>query len=70
MCLLLKLLIHQYASCSPGVTNVKTYSAPGQGESVGLHVEADPEAGSKANRSKGGSLSVSETRNQNLTMRK
>ena len=67
MCLLPPPPILQYASCSPSVTNVKMYSTPGQGESFGLHVEEDPEAGSKASRSKGRLLSMSETRNCNLT---
>ena len=66
LCLLLPPLILQYASCSPGIPNVKTYSMPGQGESFGLHAEA----GSNASRSKGRPSSVSETRKCNLTTRR
>ena len=53
LCLLLHLLVLEYASCSPGVTNVKTCSTPVQREPFGLHVHADPEAGSDASSSKG-----------------
>ena len=64
LCLLLPLLLFQYASCSPGVSNVKTVSTPGQDESFEqIQKQGLTPAVRKA-------VSVSETRSCSLTTRR